>query len=65
MPKNSGIKSEQCRECGIGFMLHKRLYEYTCSYPKCQYSYMIHPVSTPFSRGITVLQESKYKRRRV
>ena len=51
---------EICSECGEARMLHPQLYVYTCPY--CRYSYMVHPVSTPFSRGITVLKKSKVRK---
>lgn len=60
--KKSGLTllGERCSECGKARMLHPEAYVYTC--PHCRYSYMIHPVSKPFSRGITVIQKSRYKR---
>ena len=51
---------EICSECGKARMLHPQVYVFTC--PHCRYSYMIHPVSSNFSRGITVLHKSNRKR---
>ena len=60
--KRSGLTllGELCPECGKARMLHPELYVFTC--PHCRFSYMVHPVSAPFSRGITLLHKSKYKR---
>lgn len=58
-----GIKSEMCTKCGTGFMLHKSVYVYTCSYPKCQFSYQIEP-SAPKGKNITILNKPNFLKRR-
>lgn len=60
MPLKIVHKGEICSECGEATMLHPALYTYTCSY--CRYSYIIQPVSNPFSRGITVLNKSEVRK---
>ena len=59
-PSENKYMGEICSECGEARMLHPQLYVYTCPY--CRYSYMIHPVSSVFSRGITILKQSKVRK---
>ena len=53
-------KGEICSECGEAEMLHPQVYVFTCPY--CRYSYMMHPCSSIFSRGIMVLHKSNHKK---
>ena len=57
---NSTYLGEICSECGKARMFHPQIYVYTC--PKCRYSYMVQPVSSPFSRGIVILHKSEVKK---
>lgn len=59
-PIISTYVGEICSECGEARMLHPQLYVYTCPY--CRYSYMVQPCSSPFSRGIVVLKQSKVRK---